>query len=186
MSDKNGGRSFVAGSHLCLSNFMNQNGLVHLDFSGSAYTRNNGRLGKAFIEERIDRAIANLKWSTTFSRAVVLDLPTTTSDHLPIILSRNAESFSHPKPFHFQNFWTRESASYHVVATVWRTSVVGSPAFRICRKVKAVKEALRKWNVTSFGIIQGIAGVKEANSGFTSTTSICRISIIDFEFTGEV
>lgn len=49
--------------------------------------RRNGRQGRGFVAEQLDRACANGEWSNLFPRAKVTHLDVSYSDHDPIQLS---------------------------------------------------------------------------------------------------
>jgi hypothetical protein len=59
-----------------------------------------------------------------------------------------------PKPFKFEEFWTRDLSSHTVIAGAWQFNPNGSAAFSLYRKFKAIKAALKLWNTLHFGNIQ--------------------------------
>ena len=63
-----------------------KNGLIDINFLGNPYTWSNGREELANIKERFDRAFANDRWRLIFPRAAVLNLPSSSFDHSPIVL----------------------------------------------------------------------------------------------------
>lgn len=152
--EKMGGRPYASSSSGGFYPFFTRNGLVDLGFSGNPFTWSNKRSGLANVRERLDRGVANVDWTLIFPNASVFHVPATTSDHNPILICTNGGPYTLPKPFRFEAFWIREKTSAHIVAEAWNTPVVGSPAFKLCQKVKAVKQALRIWNKHHFGIIQ--------------------------------
>lgn len=58
-----------------------------------------------------------------------------------------------PKPFRFENFWTRDNTSWNVIFEAWNSSQTGSPAHRLIRKIWATRSALRRRNKACFGTI---------------------------------
>lgn len=76
------------------------------------------------------------------------------SDHIPLLLKTDGDAFSHPKPFRFEAMWITDPSCEKVVHDNWTISIRGSPPFRVCKWIKAVKVALKEWNKSHFGLIQ--------------------------------
>jgi hypothetical protein len=83
-----------------------------------------------------------------------MHLPAVVSDHNPLLLSTHSNRPNLPKPFKFEEFWTRDISSHSVIAGAWSLSVNGSAAFSLSKKIKASKAALKSWNLQHFGNIQ--------------------------------
>jgi hypothetical protein len=81
-------------------------------------------------------------------------LPAITSDHNPLILNTASLSFSLPKPFRFEEFWTKHPECCSVIIAAWDSFISGSSAFILARKLKSTKYALKIWNNLYFGNIQ--------------------------------
>ena len=79
-----------SGGWLCIGDFnheiIDKNGLIDLQFSGNPFTWSNRREGLANIKERLDKAFENDRWRLIFPRAIVHNLPATSSNHSPIVL----------------------------------------------------------------------------------------------------
>lgn len=84
--DKTGGKSFSTSSNSGFCKFIDDNGLIDLDFQGYAYTLNNKWTGKANIQEHLDCGFANTSWRILFPKATVTHLSTLHLDHRPILL----------------------------------------------------------------------------------------------------
>jgi hypothetical protein len=151
--DKSGGRPFASSSTDLFYNFVHDNALVDLGYSGNPFTWNNKRMGQANIKERLDRSFANQAWIHFFPDTVTNHLPTTVSDHNPIILSTTWNSVKLPKSFWFESFWTRDASSYLVIAKAWSPPILGSADFIVCKKWTATKVAEKQWNLSQFGNI---------------------------------
>ena len=61
-------------------------GLNNLGFIGIIFTWRNGRPGRAFVQERLDRACANTEWREIYPFARVHHLHVAYSDHEPILI----------------------------------------------------------------------------------------------------
>lgn len=60
------------------------------------------------------------------------------------------EQFSRPKSFKFYNSWIHHSSFLDVVLKAWHAPIIGSPMFTVARRLKSVKEALKRFNSTVF------------------------------------
>ena len=67
-------------------------GLVDLGFYGNIFTWRNGRLGEAFVQERLDRACVTIEWKALFPHSKVTHLQASYSDHDPIMLTTNVNT----------------------------------------------------------------------------------------------
>jgi hypothetical protein len=152
-AEKKGGRLFGSSSHSLFGNFVQDNGLVDLGFSGNPFTWNNKRHSRFNIKERLDRGLFNHSWVLLFPNSHLSHLPALESDHNLLLLSTSGNSPNIPKPFKFEAFWTRDIASHAVIAEAWNYPYNGSPAFALSRKLKASKASLKSWNIHQFGNI---------------------------------
>lgn len=66
---------------------LDDSNLADLGFIGPRFTWCNGRSGRDFNKERLDRATANVGWSNLFDVVEVHVLPRSSSDHNPLLLS---------------------------------------------------------------------------------------------------
>lgn len=65
---------------------MNDHGLIDLGFKGHPFTWNNKRGGLANIQERLDKGLANERWSLMFPEVNVTYLVALQSDHKLLLL----------------------------------------------------------------------------------------------------
>lgn len=75
-----------------------------MGFMGNKYAWCNGRQGRAFDQERLDRGLANGEWRCLFPNAIVKHLPRIFSDHSPLLLDRMEDNNTGPHPFRFEIF----------------------------------------------------------------------------------
>lgn len=85
--DKCGGRLVAQSSSTSFRGFVQDSGLIDIDFSSNQYTWNNKRCGLSNIQERLDRGFMNDASQLLFPHAHILHLSALNSDHKPILLS---------------------------------------------------------------------------------------------------
>ncbi|KAG6664002.1 hypothetical protein CIPAW_02G061300 [Carya illinoinensis] len=81
-----------------------ESGLTNMGFIGNNCTWSNGRQGKAFTKERIDRVFYNLKWSKGFPSSKLYTLLALSSYHCPLLITMDqfqCDLFRNAKPFRF-------------------------------------------------------------------------------------
>jgi hypothetical protein len=125
-SEKLGGCHVASSSHCPFRNFIDHHGLVDIGFVGNPYTWFNNMNGFVTIKERLDRALASLDWVHLHPEFPFTHLPTSISDHNPILLNTNTTSFL-PKPFMFEEFWTFDPSCGLVIEATWKFKVFSSP-----------------------------------------------------------
>jgi hypothetical protein len=86
-SQKQGG---AARPQHCMDKFrepLEECGLADLGYSRYMFTwRNHHQITEGYIQERLDRAVANLEWRDLFLRYELINGEQRHSDHIPIIL----------------------------------------------------------------------------------------------------
>ena len=130
-------------------------GLVDLGYNGNIFIWDNGRLGEDLVQERLDRACANIEWKAHFPHVKVSHLQVSYSDHVPILIS-TAEP-SHPRrnrrlPRRFEEKWVAHPDCDRVIHESWRLPVRnGSPMFKLFERIKQCRHALVEWSRTTLG-----------------------------------
>ena len=81
-------------------------------------------------------------------------LPSSTSDHSPIVLFTEGEQRLVKQLFKFEEVWTKDETSWFVVEKAWKANIQGTPLFKVCQKLKEAKKEFRIWNKEWFGNIQ--------------------------------
>ena len=131
-------------------------GLVDIRFIGPKFTWTGIRNGVVVIEERLDRGFANPVCLNIFSKALVRNIVSSTSDHLPILLQLDdimiKECRRTKKRFRFEDFFLREDEWEIVVADGWKGEVSNGVLIRI----RKVSTHLQCWNDSIFGDLRRI------------------------------
>lgn len=153
-SEKYGGRPVASSSNCPFRQFIDHFGFIDLGFSGNPFTWSNNRQDLGTIKERLDRGLATHSWVHLFPEFSLLHIPATSSDHNPIFLDTSGSSLSSPRPFKFEEFWTKDPSCQEVIDAAWQIVVSGNPAFCLIKKLKHTKLALKRWNSLVFGNIQ--------------------------------
>ncbi|XP_077228456.1 uncharacterized protein LOC143861414 [Tasmannia lanceolata] len=97
---------------------------------------NNSRVGDLKLR-RLDRALVNDDWISSFPNSFVKYKSSIISDHSPLVIHLQDCEPKDPKPFRFLNAWLDDLSLYEQVE-------------RAC-KLKLVKTAIKTWNKNIFG-----------------------------------
>ena len=97
-------------------------GLSDLGFLGSKYTWTNGQQGENFMQERLDRVVANWAWCALFKNREVHVLTARTFDHKPVMvrsldLSETKSQFY--RSFKFEAHWLADKECLGVIREAW-------------------------------------------------------------------
>jgi len=109
------------------------------------FTWSNNRVGGEHISARLDRFLVQGALMITKNIITTKILPKLTSDHKPVQLSLEDEEDLGPIPFRFSPLWTEREGFFDTVKTAWSKSFSGSPSYVWEKKLKATKQALKKW-----------------------------------------
>ncbi|XP_062118648.1 uncharacterized protein LOC133832300 [Humulus lupulus] len=126
-------RRMVAGSRL-----------VDLGASGSPFTwrkkcSNGGGLS-SLKRARLDRCLVNPDWRIKFPKALVTNIPTTSSDHNPIFLNLFGDRAKLRKEFCYENLWFRDPRCVWVVRKSWSTVFHRHPTKNLELKLLQVRK----------------------------------------------
>jgi exonuclease III len=103
---------------------------------------------------RLDRVLVSNNWREVWGDVHLWALPRDVSDHCPILLKYSSSDWG-PKPFRFNNYWLKHKEFKGVVARTWNANSFDGWMARVFRdKLKALKEALKKWNFDTYGVME--------------------------------
>ncbi|KAG5540926.1 hypothetical protein RHGRI_020977 [Rhododendron griersonianum] len=123
--------------------------LVDPPLSGSRFTWFGNQEERSM--SRIDRFLCSASWEELCPGLIQSALPRITSYHNPILLNSGGIR-SGRTPFRFENMWLLSEGFTERVGEWWNSySVMGKPSFVLAKKLKLLKEDLRKWNSEVFG-----------------------------------
>jgi hypothetical protein len=130
-------------------------GLGDLGFIGPCFTWNNGREDEDFIQERLDRAMANREWSLIFPFVTVTVLAASRSDHNPILIQYSEfqeERQQYRRGFKFEEAWTKDVEYSSIVQSAWGGNSVGESDIQAVQtKLSSCQHTLSWWSKKKFG-----------------------------------
>ena len=117
-SEKLGGRLVSNSSHCPFRSFIDLFGMINLGFA-NPYTWCNNKQGLDSIKERLDRGLASPNWVHLHPDYSLLHLLALISDHNPISLTTNFFSSFLPRPFRFEEFWSKDPFCGQIIEATW-------------------------------------------------------------------
>jgi hypothetical protein len=116
---------------------------------GPKYTWNNGRTGRDFTVERLDRAMVNMEWRNNWRHAGVEVLMCCSSDHLPLLLSlqkKEAHSRKKWRPFRFEAGWSKRGDFKKIIQEAWvERTPAREPWMGFKRTLQNCKKVIQQW-----------------------------------------
>ena len=132
--------------------FINYSALVDLPLCGGDYTWS--RSGGDAVRSRPDRFLVSLEWEEQFPDFLQNKLPRPFSNHFRLTLE-STKLVTGKVPFKFKNMWLKAEGISNLIKKWWEEEEIdGFASFVIARKIKVVKEELKKWNREVFGDIR--------------------------------
>ena len=122
------------------------NNLIDLGFSGPAHTWFRGNSEDTFKSARLDRGLVNEEWRLKFEEGGIRHLPKSCSDHCPILMSSTgfAPVPRAIRPFRFQAAWLNHEKFHDFVQRNW---VCSAP---IVPFLKEFAKKVQTWNKDEF------------------------------------
>ncbi|XP_035546588.1 uncharacterized protein LOC118348634 [Juglans regia] len=148
--EKSGGKQKTERQMARFREVLEEGGLFDLGWKGDKYTWSNKHEDETFTKERLDRAVANIKWKENHSDGWVEVLVARCSDHRPILLHMNQEHGKqgrHKKLFRFEAGWSLDESCEEVINSVWKERLRGrEPSLGLNFKLNETREALVRWS----------------------------------------
>ncbi|KAL9243905.1 hypothetical protein vseg_017742 [Gypsophila vaccaria] len=151
-SERVGGNSSLLGTDQ-FRDCVRDGGVIDLQSIGAFYTWNNKQRTDGRIFSKLDRVLVNKAWSDHFREPFAHFLPKGLSDHSPCLVN-----FLHrthlPRSFKYFNMWGLSEKFLPVLKEIWDKEEEGYPMYRIIRKQKKLKPALKELNQDCFSDIE--------------------------------
>ncbi|GFZ13032.1 hypothetical protein Acr_23g0014170 [Actinidia rufa] len=107
---------------------------------------------------KLDRAMVNSTWLRRgFKAQANFELPGILSDHSPCTITILGDNDRGASPFKFFNMWAIHENFLKLVNTSWGEHIRGSAMFRLCTKLKTLKDPLKSLNRHHFAHISARA-----------------------------
>ncbi|CAL9247948.1 unnamed protein product, partial [Arabidopsis halleri] len=155
---------------------LRDNDLVDLPSRGVFYTWSNHQQENPIIR-KLDRAIVNDEWLSTFPTSTAVFEPPGDSDHAPCIIMINNQPERSKKCFKYFSFLSTHPQFLPRILAAWETEIaVGSCMFSLGELLKAAKKACRDLNREGFSNIQqrtseAFSALEEIQSRFLTDPS---------------
>lgn len=137
-------------------------GMMEIPGKGCKFSWSNRQQGANRIDCKLDRSLGNGAWINVFSASEVRFLPSGISDHCPQIIKMVHFLDFSPKPFKIFNAWAMEEDLKKVIEKVWCMNFSGPKMFRVVKKLRAVKGALKLWSKQKLGVFHQLNKVKKS------------------------
>ncbi|KAB2600004.1 hypothetical protein D8674_010275 [Pyrus ussuriensis x Pyrus communis] len=147
--EKSGGVEVLYNRPRYLDEFMSSSLLMDLGFQGPAFTWRGMRRGD-WVEERLDRVLANEQWQHLWPKSQVIHGTAIASDHCPIVLNSNPEEPRGGKLFRFEAYWVAEEECKNVVENCWKCRFNGRWVNRWVRTLNVCRYRLSRWSRSKF------------------------------------
>lgn len=151
-NEKKGGSQANLDSRLDLMDFINNNAIHDLELQGVKYTWTNRRSGENLIQVRLDRALLSLDWFNLHECSLSSHIRARV-DHYPITFTAEVKNRRRHFPYRFEKMWTRHLDLESKIKDWWQVSIEGNAMYKVVKKLKNVKDNVKKWNKDCFGNI---------------------------------
>ncbi|RAL43220.1 hypothetical protein DM860_010002 [Cuscuta australis] len=126
-------------------------GLEEMPTQGAFFTWSNRQGQGHRIYSKIDRALYNLDWMSTYNTKIIVK-EEGLLDHTPLIIYTSFEKTC--KSFKFCDMWTKDPKFPKLVEKIWMENIQGRPMYQVCKKLKALKKPLKGLHQSKFRGLQ--------------------------------
>ncbi|GFZ14802.1 hypothetical protein Acr_24g0009920 [Actinidia rufa] len=131
------------------SDYIMEEELIDLPLEGDLFTWSNGS-----ASSRLDRFLVLPEWEGDHLDVKQYCLPRIVSDHKPMILAGGGMHRG-PASFRFENTWLQVEGFRDLVGKWWEGyEVFGNLSYCLARKLRLLKEDLKRWNMEVFGRVE--------------------------------
>ena len=146
-----------------------QSGLSDLNFRGNTFTWWNKRRN-APVAKKLDRILANDKWTTLFPSSLGQFGAPDFSDHASCEVRLDSASPRKKTPFRFYNYLLKSPDFLPLICYSWHSfNVVGSAMLRVSQKLKALKQVIREFGRDNYSDLE--KRTREAHERLTQAQS---------------
>jgi hypothetical protein len=129
--------------------FTAEMGLMDLPLAGGVSTWANN-----LSWSRLDPFLVSPDWELSYPGLMQKKLLRVCLDHAPIVLMRGCVQ-NGKNAFKFENMWLKEEGFVDKVKSWWPSFYfLGSPSFILAKKLRALKEEIKRWNREVFGNVR--------------------------------
>ncbi|CAN1136858.1 Transposon TX1 uncharacterized 149 kDa protein [Linum perenne] len=118
-NEKCGGAPIRAENSEPFKEFIFNNELMDMGFTGQRNTWTNFQLGEDNIKERLDRGLCTVEWRNRFEKAILYHEPMIGSDHSPLRMEPRGERRMAQTPFRFDMRWTEYPKCDGIILNNW-------------------------------------------------------------------
>ncbi|XP_019164323.1 PREDICTED: uncharacterized protein LOC109160491 [Ipomoea nil] len=120
LSEKRGAHSHPSALIEGFNDVLGECCLVDMGMTGGRFTWVSGRGTDAWVEERLDRAVATVEWLEMYDEAEVRNIYTNSSDHFAILVDLHTEPVRTAlRKFRFESAWLLQPSCAKVVNDAW-------------------------------------------------------------------
>ncbi|KAF6151738.1 hypothetical protein GIB67_002021 [Kingdonia uniflora] len=141
---------------------------------GMKLTWCNGQSGGARISRRLDRALYNSKWASSFDGWKVKALARENSDHSTLVGGQNYIPKPTNIPFHFLKCWIEILGFNELVKSFWEKVHDGNPLIKLMKKLQRLKAEIKIWKTEAIGGLK--AAISKCSANLESLHSLIEFS----------